>query len=406
MKRFPRLPFITSLLLLVAAPAMAQTPEDQASRLIDRGLEFLKTQQQEDGSWQPDPRVPPALTALPLRAFVGSDRYTPDDELIRKGYEALIAQQVADGGIYEDLLANYNTAIAVSALAAANQEAGDDRYRESMDRAVAYLRRLQWTPETDPEYAQDEPGEEGRVSGEEDPFFGGWGYGGRSRGAGRPDLSNAQMALEALHDAGVSSDDPAFQRALKFVSRLQNHSETNPADWAGDDGGFVYGPSADRRGESQAGEYTTPSGQRRLRSYGSMTYAGLKSMIYAGLEKEDPRVQAAWDWITSNWTLDENPGMAAGNPENADAGLYYYYLTLARALNAYDQPVIDTPQGKVDWRLALIEKLGELQNEDGSWTGNRRWMEDDPVLVTSYVVIALENALEDLRQHPPEETRE
>jgi squalene-hopene/tetraprenyl-beta-curcumene cyclase len=210
------------------------------------------------------------------------------------------------------------------------------------------------------------------------------------------------MALDALHDAGVKSDDPAFHRALKFVSRLQNHSETNDAAWAGDDGGFVYGPADDRRGESMAGEFVSPDGARRLRSYGSMTYAGLKSFIYAGLSKDDPRVRAAWRWITENWSLDENPGMRLAGAEHAQHGLYYYFHTLARALNVYDQPIVIDPQGKSrDWRLELIDKLASLQRPDGSWAGDKRWMEDNPVLVTAYVVRALQEAQQDLAEHPP-----
>src|SRR5690606_22403475 len=151
----------------------------------------------------------------------------------------------------------------------------------------AYLKRLQWTPETRPQYDDDTKGEQ-VVQDENDPFYGGWGYGGRSRGPGRPDMSNLQMTLEALHDAGLQPDDPAYQRPITFITRQQNLGETNDQPWAGNDGGFVYSPAANRQGESMAGEYTTPTGERRLRSYGSMTYAGLKSMIYAGLTKDDP----------------------------------------------------------------------------------------------------------------------
>ena len=378
---------------------LRNTAASTARQSIDRGLAFLEKQKQPDGSWQADPRVPPAVTALALRAFVNAPGRSPDDPLVKKGYDALLARQVADGGIYDDLLANYNTAIAVSALTAANKAAGDGRYDEQIERAVNYLRRLQWTEQTVPQYAEDKPGEVGTVAGENDPFYGGWGYGGRSRGAGRPDLSNAQMALEALRDAGVPSDDPAFQRAVTFITRLQNNSETNPNAWAGDDGGFVYSPGGDKTYESMAGETTTPDGQRRLRSYGSMTYAGLKSMIYAGLGKDDPRVRAAFDWITDNWTLDANPGMESAG--EGESGLYYYYLTLARALDAYDVPRFEVAGGReVDWRLALIDKLAEVQNEDGSWVGEARWRESDPTMVTAYAVIALEAALRDLDENP------
>ena len=240
------------------------------------------------------------------------------------------------------------------------------------------------------------------MTGEADPFYGGWGYGGRSRGAGRPDLSNAQVTLEALHDAGVPPTDPAFERAMTFVTRLQNRSESNPQSWAGDDGGFVYGPAADRQGESMAGDYLAPDGDRRLRSYGSMTYAGLKSMVYAGLTADDPRARAAFDWATRNWTLDENPGMAALGPDKAQNGLYYYYLTVARAMDAIDRPTFAGPSGEThDWRVELVDQLSALQNADGSWAGDKRWFENNPLLVTSYAVQALQAARADLEQHPP-----
>lgn len=382
---------LATALALGLAPAGAQTPTDDARQAIDRGLDYLRAQQKPDGSWQGD-KDPPAITALVLRAFVLDEKHPSKTDFVARGFDKLLSYQTDAGGIYKDLLANYNTAIAISALAAAK----DPAFRPSIDRAVAYLKGLQWTPNMTSAEGQT-------VTGEDDPWFGGWGYGGRSRGGGRPDLSNASFAIDALRDAGLKPSDPAFQNALKFVTRLQNSSETNTAAWASDDGGFVYGPSDNKQGESMAGEYTDAAGRRLLRSYGSMTYAGLKSMIYAGLSKDDPRVRAAWRWISQNWTLDENPGMKLNKPDAAQYGLYYYYLTLARALNAYDQPIITTPEGtRHDWRVELIEKLSSLQKPDGSWSGDKRWMEDNPVLVTSYAVTALHEALADLKEHPAE----
>jgi squalene-hopene/tetraprenyl-beta-curcumene cyclase len=371
--------------------AQATPPSDRAQALIDKGLEYLKSQQKPDGGWQAE-REPPGITAIVLRAFVQDPKYPANTDFVKRGYDKLLSYQLEDGGIYKDSLASYNTAIAISALTAANEIA----YKDRIDKAVAYLKGLQWTDMVSSADGQ-------KVGGKDDTWYGGWGYGGRSRGAGRPDLSNAQMALDALHDAGLKPDDPAFQAAIQFVSRLQNSSETNDQPWAGNDGGFVYGPSDNRKGESMAGEYTTADGHRRLRSYGSMTYAGLKSFIYAGLTKTDPRVRAAWDWITGNWTLDENPGMRQGDPERAQQGLYYYYHTLSRALNEYDEPLITDPQGnKHDWRVELIEKLASLQKPDGSWVGERRWMEDNPILVTAYTVLALQEVQKDLKEHPVE----
>ena len=57
-----------------------------------------------------------------------------------------------------------------------------------------------------------------------------------------------------------------------------------------------------------------------------MTYAGLKSMIYAGVDKDDQRVTAARKWITQFYTIEENPGMG-------QQGLFYYYQTFAKTLS-------------------------------------------------------------------------
>jgi squalene-hopene/tetraprenyl-beta-curcumene cyclase len=363
-----------------ARAADAPPAQDRAEQTIDKALAYLKSQQKPDGGWQ-RPNDPPAITALALRCFARNPQ--ADDAAIKKGWDKLLSYQKPDGGIYEDLLANYNTAIAVSLLAEANNPA----YKPQLDRAVSFLKQLQWN---------DSPGEskERNTVDQKDARYGGWGYGRHAR----PDLSNAHLTLEALHDAGLTPEDKAFQAALVFLSRTQNNSETNDQPWTGDDGGFVYTPADN--GASEAGE-TTVDGRRVVRSYGSMTYAGLKSMIYAGLKKDDPRVTAAVDWIAKHWTLDENPAMREAGPDSARHGLYYYFYTFAHALDAYDEPVMTDAKGaKHDWRLELIEKVASLQKEDGSFVGEKRWMEDNPVLATSYAVLALQEAQRDLKEHP------
>ena len=151
-----------------------------------------------------------------------------------------------------------------------------------------FLKTMQW--------------DESEGKSRDDAFYGGAGYGGNNS---RPDLSNTAFFIEALRDTGLPADDPALQKALVFVSRCQNlKSEFNDQPWAGkvNDGGFVY--TAANGGSSMAGK----DADGGLRSYASMTYAGLKSMIYAGLTRDDPRVKAALDYITQHYTLDENPG--------------------------------------------------------------------------------------------------
>ena len=115
-----------------------------------------------------------------------------------------------------------------------------------------------------------------------------------------------------------------------------------------------------------------------------MTYAGLKSMIYAGVGKDDQRVQAAVKWIRKNYDVKSNPGMG-------DAGVYYYFHTFAKALEALKLDVVEDEAGqKHDWRAELIGELAKRQREDGSWVNpNDRWLEGDPNLVTGYVLLTL-----------------
>ncbi|MDB5328290.1 MAG: hypothetical protein JWM57_3859 [Phycisphaerales bacterium] len=391
------------LIALAASPVFAAVPAEQVQATIDKGLAFLKTQQQPDGGWQATERHPPAITGLVLRAFVQDDKYDPKTDFVAKGFTKLLSYQAEDGGIYKNLLASYNTAINVSVLISADPA----EFKPQIDKAIDYLKRLQWTEDTRPEYVapSSKPADAftGKqvVKGTDDPFYGGWGYGGRGRGGGRPDLSNTQFAIEALHDAGVPADDPAMKRAIAFVTRCQNASESNDQKWAGNDGGFVYGPSDDRTGESMAGATNDAGGQKRLRSMGTMSYAGLKSMIYAGVSRDDARVRAVWAWINQNFNLDENVGISAAKPDEAKAGLYYGWLTISKALHAYGEPTLKSVDGKTtDWRLALIQKATADQKPDGSWVGIPHEMEDNPILVTSYVVLALQEAQADLKAHP------
>ena len=212
----------------------------------------------------------------------------------------------------------------------------------------------------------------------DDAFYGGAGYGG---GNSRPDLSNTAFFMEALRDTGLPADDPNLQKALVFVSRCQNlKSEFNDQAWAGkiNDGGFIY--TAAQGGNSMAGKEANGG----LRSYASMTYAGLKSMIYAGLSREDPRVKAALTYITHHYSLDENPGLG-------QQGLYYYYHTFAKTMSVLDTPTITDAAGvSHDWKAELIAALAKRQQADGSWVNPAdRFMEGDPNLVTAYALLAL-----------------
>ena len=345
------------------ADAQAASNSGPSSKLLvdcrQRAINFLRTAQADDGSWTTP--TAPGITALVTTALLRSGVSSGDPTVVR-GLNNLSAFVQEDGGIYfsKSNHRNYETSISLMAFAAANK---DGRYDKVIKNAENFLRHLQW----------DE--DEGLKSSDES--YGGAGYGRHER----PDLSNTQFLIEALKASGVKSDDPAIQKALRFVSRCQNlESEHNTTEFGAkiNDGGFYYTCAAG--GTSQAGLAENGG----LRSYGSMTYAGLKSMIYAGLKSDDQRVKAATEWIKKFYTVKENPGL--GNQ-----GLYYYYHTFAKALDALGVDEFEDADGaRHDWRKELTEALAKLQRENGSWVNTApRWYEGDPNLATAYALLAL-----------------
>ncbi|WP_405234312.1 prenyltransferase/squalene oxidase repeat-containing protein [Lentisalinibacter salinarum] len=342
---------------LHGADADKMDPElrSKAQRAVDAGLHYLRNNQADDGSWSDSVGV----TALGLRAFLESHRGygERDGAFITRPIAFLLAHVNPDGSISEtNQNRNYNTAVSLTALAAT----GNDEYDEVIRGGQNFLKGLQI----------DE--EEGYES--DHAYYGGIGYGGDER----PDLSNAYMALEGLRASSMDPEDPVWDKALTFVSRSQNRSESNDQEWAGNDGGFTYMPG-----------YSPHKGTD---SYGGMTAAGLLSLLFAGADKDDPRVQAAYDWIRDNYTLEKNPGATDGVQ-----GLYYYYNVFSKAMSAYGDPTVtDTDGTEHNWREDIARKLLSLQREDGSWVNpdSPRWWEGNPELVTAWSVIALNAALQ------------
>jgi squalene-hopene/tetraprenyl-beta-curcumene cyclase len=306
---------------------------------------------------------------------MGHGQFTMDSHVIKKGYQALLSFKQKDGGIYDPAqgISTYTTAVAISSLAAA----GNPTFKGDIDDAVNYLKKTQIQP------GSESP--DGQAVKEGDALVGGMDYG----KSGQPNLSTLGFAVDAWHDAGVPADDPAMQRAVAFLQQVQNQSENdkNPAVKAGArDGGFVYAPN-----ESKAGA-SGPEG-KGLRSYGSMTYVGFKSLLYAGVDRTDPRVRAAFKWISDYWRLDSNPNMPQAQSLE---GLYYYYLAYAKALRAWGEPRIKDAAGKEhNWREELVDALKERQTSDGSWVNTQepRWGEANPVLATTFAVLSLEETL-------------
>lgn len=352
--------------------SFAQSPgPDRATwdGVTRKAADFLRISQDARGGWSTDKT--PGVTGICLTGLLRSGATTANDPVARKalGYiESLVNPEKKHiaGKDPKIQLQNYVTSVNVMALVNAHQS---DKYRAIVGDAVEFLKKLQW----------DE--EEGKSPS--DDYYGGAGYDSKSR----PDLSNTQMFLDALIAAGIPKDDPALKKAAAFVSRCQNvKGETNDQPWAKlvDDGSFIY--TAASGGVTKVHDEPLPDG-RRL-GYGSMTYAGIKSLIYCGVSKDDPRVKKAYEWIRENYSVDKNPGMPDAR---AHWGLYYYYHTMAKSLDALGvDEVVDAKGVKHDWRKDITEALARRQQTDGSFRNDAaNWMEADPNLVTGYALMAL-----------------
>jgi len=347
-----------------AEPEVSDSLRREARAAVDRACKWLIKLQNEDGHWSS--KEFPALTALPVWGLVLAGH--GESETVEKGLDYILSCIREDGSIWHEPseerkgggLSNYNTALCMIALHTAD---GGKFSAEVLD-ARNYLSRAQHKSR--------------------DEFRGGMGY---DADTGRPyaDLSNSYVAYEGMEltadlmklEETHKSANLDWDAAREFVQSLQN-----------EDGGFIYKP-----GHSMAGTTTNAAGKITFRSYGSMTYAGLLSLIYADVDKNDPRVKSAFDWASKHWTLEENPGMGL-------EGLFYFYNVLTKALALYGEDKMTLPDGnEISWRQEIIRKILNLQKidpEDGSgyWANEAsRWMEADPVLVTSYALISLLIAL-------------
>lgn len=391
--------FIFSLIILFSTNAIFAQDKEQkknekisddvrkaAEEAIQRAVNYLTDNQKPDGSWCEHPGIT-GLVCMALHNSNSKQNVTIRENAVAKGRKYILYFVQKDGSIWmsgkEREFPVYTTSIALATLAVL----GNPEDEQIMRNARKYLQKCQLTKDN-----------ENNPVPEDSDLYGGFSY--SDDGPPHADLSNTQWALEALYLTDCLDKEPkaknpedakksdlAWANAVKFLTRMQNLPESNDQVWVVKDpndpqrGGFIYlSPNLMKQGKENE--------KVSLRTYGSMTYAGLKSMIYAKLDKNDPRVKAAVEWGARNYTLDENPGMGT-------SGHYYYMQTFAKAHSILGIDEVVTPDGKKhNWREDLIKKLVSLQRKDGQWHNeDGRWMESVPELVTAYTLLALESAL-------------
>lgn len=373
-------PWALIALLGVSGPSIARA-NDADEAMSVKAVDWLLAQQHPNGGFGQIPNAPPGelgITGLAVKALAEvppamRDRARP---AVERAVQFIVGCQQEDGSFAQGRsgLVSYRTSVSIMALAAVDRA----RHRDAIAKAAEWLKGAQW--------------DEAEQVDAADPRHGGFGYGQGGRGGNGADLSNTQMALAALKDAGIAPDDPVFRRALAFVRRCQNSSETNDAV-AGlrplDDGGFFYDPTPPR--DSAA---LNQDGTHSHASYAGITYAGLMSLLTCGASRDDAEVKTALAWIAANYTLEENRGMGGrGRESGSQSGLYYYFHAFAKCLATLGTPTIETADGPKRWARDLFAALAARQRPDGSFVNmDGRWWEQDPVLVTTYCISAMNYA--------------
>lgn len=401
-----------------AAPDSAALREAQ----VEKAWKFLQTvynkagtpqKQMADAGWGPKSGMI-AYTALVLQGLHGSKVWDDNNAMIKESVEFIAANQDASGAFHlfplefiateqgkamKGLRAVYTTSICAQLLADLNASgAWKGKLTQKIELARDYLKQSQVGNPKGPaaDYKSDTIG------------FGGWAYSKEeidtavNKNKKPPaNMSTSTFAIDALKACGVGPDDPIWKDALTFLKRNQNAGEVQDGTFsattgdgrkvkmAGPDspdyGGAIYSENSsmvEERTENEDGTVT-------LHSYGAMTYNLLRAYLFAGLKKDDLPVKLALNWIRKNYVLDKVPGYR--NPKQFNQGLYYYYESLARTMKALGEDTIEDDRGfKHDWRAELIEQLGKLQQDDGSWVNsNNKWQEDSPTLATAYALDAL-----------------
>ncbi|MDA3798984.1 MAG: terpene cyclase/mutase family protein [Kiritimatiellae bacterium] len=345
-----------SIILVAAAMLTVYSNAEDITSSQAKGTKWLVEQQRENGSWSNESY--PAMTALGLWALTNSSDYEKQKQMAAD-FIAGFAQ--TNGGIYKiptggrgsGGLSTYNTAICMTALYKYNKV----KYRNVILAARKFVAASQL---------------QGDSHGS-----GGFGYNLPSNNStrDRPDLSNTAWVLQAMRATQDLEEfrkgekvDIDWEQAKSYVEKLQIQDGK-------DKGAFGY---------SETGERTeSPDSKEPLRTFGSMTYAGLESLIFADVKKSDPMIISTIEWVGKNWSLDENPGMGV-------KGLFYYYNVLSKSLELYGGQIKLSDGKTLDWQKDLQDKLISKQKPDGSWVNSDgQFWETDPILVTSYCLISL-----------------
>jgi squalene cyclase len=297
------------------APLHAQLPATtdgapeltaEASRAIDKGLEYLLAAQKKDGSWDSDGQGGHAVanTSLSLMAFMSKAQFPgfgPYGEQLERGMKWLLTESKKrpDGYLGTVMYEHGLATLALSEMWGMTRDPDDDdAIKEALQKAVDVILRSQ------------NPG-------------GGWRY--QPQADAGEDTSCTQTVFHALasaHQAGIVVPDATIAKVVKYLEEAHDHQT----------GGFAY-----NRGSGKVSPACSAGGAYIAQLAG---------------QRDTEMVNSAIRHLKS-----QAPGIFTG-------GVHYYYYAHYYAIQAMVQA---GDEEYFEWYPKIRDALISQQNAQGGW---------------------------------------
>ena len=367
----------------VVPPVTLEQPKP--NEIVGDACKFLLSKQSDDGSWKSEHygllKSGQALTPFVLYSLLQSGTEIPAENIAAA--LKFIRSKTKNGviGMDDELVLEYPVYSTAYALMCLKQVGNDD----DQDLIVAmqdYLVSQQFT--------------EARGFEQNDPAYGGWGFGGEHGPGetGHMDLAHVRRVLEALSMSPCDKRMPEVaDKAQHFLRMVQKHpDDTRPQSIppelgniayakAGYDGGFYFSPVVLRANKGRLNDSDPPF----WNSYATATCEGLLSLLAAGITQEDERVSVAMDWLEDHNDMEYPQGIPAyyEGEKWRDAVHFYHVSVRGEVRRALGR--------SIEYRNEIIDAILAYRSNDGSFLNpeSNLMKEDDPIMCTALVVLAL-----------------
>lgn len=360
-----------------SASVRAATP-DQIEAAIDKGVAWIATQQQADGSWFFGGGINDVSTTglilvklcdrayeLDLDPFdnsPASPTYFPYADNVIKGFDFLLAKANFDTVGISSYGYVYSTGISMMGIAASNVP--DRIVSAGPLSGQTYKQVLQgmmdWMVD-----AQNDSGCE----------IGGWGY--WANQSGWSDNSNSGYATIGIGFAGT----PAYEFKIPVPDSVRNGLDAFIANIQ-----LTSGPY--NGGSIYLGPCSSPYPWANILKTGNLLY----EMALAGFPENDPRVLSAVGFIENYWNAIAGPWDGGGW-----IGDYQAMFLMKKGFAAYDPPNDPAPAFKIitvggnpiDWFDVVSTYIVNNQQPNGSWIATAGET-SFPTIDTAWALLTLE----------------